>query len=93
MKRTLENGFQVWYLNSNYHREDGPAITSPDGYQVWFVYGQRHRLDGPAWISPDGRQSRWYVNGIQITNEYDLSLFDSDEGRMILLIKYGNPEY
>lgn len=56
----------------------------------WGVDGTIHRLDGPAIVWGDGRQT-WYVNGIKIVNDYELSLFDTEEGRLILLIKYGEP--
>jgi hypothetical protein len=49
--------------NSNYHREDGPAIIWPDGTQYWFKDGLRHREDGPAVIWSDGRQE-WWKDGI-----------------------------
>lgn len=62
-----------------------------DGYQMWWLNKLLHRLDGPAVIGPGDHRS-WYVNGNHITNEYDLSLFDSEEGQMVLIIKYGEPD-
>lgn len=56
------NGTQVWRLNGQLHRDDGPAIAYPDGHQAWYQNGQRHRTDGPAVIRSDGTQE-WYQNG------------------------------
>jgi hypothetical protein len=69
-KYTLENGGQEWYVNSQLHRLDGPAIIYPDGRQEWWVNSQLHRLDGPAIIYPDGRQE-WWVNGHNITTKVE----------------------
>jgi hypothetical protein len=35
------------------HREDGPAIESPDGSTFWYREGKMRRQDGPAveWAS------------------------------------------
>ena len=101
---TLRNGNQYWYLDTedrsddvlsgrtgvgglHWHRTDGPAAIYIDGRQTWWVNNKRHRTDGPAIVYADGRQE-WYLNGKKITNDYDLSLFDSEEGRMILILKY-----
>jgi hypothetical protein len=42
-----------WYLNGQYHREDGPAVEFENGYKEWWLNGKRHRTDGPAveWIN------------------------------------------
>jgi hypothetical protein len=57
-----KNGTQIWYLNGQYHREDGPAIIFPDGTQTWWLNDKRHREDGPAIIHPNGSQE-WWLNG------------------------------
>lgn len=45
---------KVWFLNDEFHREDGPAVEMEDGTKEWFVYGVRHRVDGPAIECPSG---------------------------------------
>jgi len=55
-------GTRRHYLYGLLHREDGPAVISPDGYQWWYRKGKPHREDGPAVIFTDGFQ-RWYRNG------------------------------
>ena len=34
------NGTKHWYLNGEYHREDGPAIEWPDGSMHWLLNGE-----------------------------------------------------
>jgi hypothetical protein len=65
---TYPDGTQVWYLNGNIHREDGPAVIHPNGTQVWLLNGNIHREDGPAFIDPNGTQC-WFLNGKEITDE------------------------
>jgi hypothetical protein len=57
-----ENGDKHWYLNSNLHREDGPAVELADGDKKWYLNDQLHREDGPAIELADGDKS-WYLNG------------------------------
>ena len=33
-------GNKWWYLNGEYHREDGPAIESGSGYKYWRLRGK-----------------------------------------------------
>lgn len=33
-------GTKRWYLNGEFHREDGPAIIYPDGDYRWYIHGQ-----------------------------------------------------
>lgn len=44
------------------HREDGPAVTTPEGSSFWFRHGKFHREDGPAAIHSDEKQE-WYQDG------------------------------
>lgn len=48
--------------NGDLHRDDGPAVISPDGTQEWCRNNTLHRDDGPAIICSDGSQY-WYQNG------------------------------
>ena len=59
--KVYENGSKAWFLNGQYHRQDGPAIEWVDGAKVWFLNGQYHREDGPAIECADGSKS-WYFN-------------------------------
>ena len=63
-----ENGTQLWYLNGELHREDGPAAIGTNGTQIWYLYDKCHSEDGPAVIWSNGDQI-WYVNGKCITDE------------------------
>lgn len=60
-------GYKRWTLNNKFHREDGPAVESPDGSKAWFVNGRLHRLDGPAFVQADEAVG-WYVNGKEYTD-------------------------
>jgi len=55
-------GHKLWYLNGKFHREDGPALESPEGYKEWYLNGKQHRVGGPAVEDPDGAEA-WYLNG------------------------------
>ncbi len=35
-----EDGTRFWYLNDEFHREDGPAIEYPDGSRRWYLNGR-----------------------------------------------------
>ena len=61
-------GNQIWVLNGNYHRTDGPAVIYPNGYQAWYLNGKRHRTDGPAVIYGNGAQ-RWCLNDKEMTEK------------------------
>lgn len=81
------DGNTVWRLNGYLHRKNGPAVYRLDGGEEWYLHGKLHRLDGPAFENDILR--KWYVNGINILE--DRHLCDTEEGRMILALKYGVP--
>ena len=55
----FEDGTVEWRnIHDNYHRVDGPAITSPVREEYW-VNGLRHRIDGPAIEWKDGHTEYW----------------------------------
>ena len=60
--RVDANGTKRWYLNGQFHREDGPAIERPNGSKFWFLNGQRHREDGPA-VEWSNGSKEWFLNG------------------------------
>ena len=35
------NGTKHWYLNGQYHREDGPAVEWSNGTKHWYLNGQK----------------------------------------------------
>lgn len=51
-----------WYLNDQFHREDGPAVEYANGDKYWYLGDQHHRIDGPAIEHADGTKI-WYQNG------------------------------
>lgn len=55
------NGTKEWYLNGEFHREDGPAIEYLNGCKEWWVNGRHHRIDGPAIDAPHSFKA-WYLN-------------------------------
>jgi len=57
------NANKFWYLNGEYHREDGPAVEYANGYKAWYLNGKRHRGDGPAVEGANGYKACWYLNG------------------------------
>jgi hypothetical protein len=59
-------GVKRWYLNSELHREDGPACEYSDGSKEWWLNDLRHREDGPA-IDNGDDYKWWYINGKQYT--------------------------
>ena len=62
------NRDKAWYLDDNFHREDGPAIEYADGDKSWFLHGNFHREDGPAIEYADG-DKEWYLYGKSYTEE------------------------
>jgi hypothetical protein len=56
------NGHKRWYLNGNFHREDGPAIEWADGEKHWYLDSKFHRVDGSAIEFINGGKE-WYLNG------------------------------
>ena len=59
-------GTKHWYLNGQYHREDGPAVEESNGSKYWYLNGKQHRDDGPAVEWSTGTKY-WYLNGEEIT--------------------------
>ena len=93
-----KDGTKVWWNDMGLaHRENGPAVISPDGQHHWYINGKRHREDGPAVIFPNGRQF-WHINGYDITDEIhkwakdrDIDLNNlSDIDKMIISMEWGN---
>ena len=64
--QVYNDGAKRWYLNGQYHREDGPACEYANGTKRWYLNGKLHREDGPAIEYADGTK-RWWLNDILIT--------------------------
>ena len=62
------NGDKFWYLNSNLHRVDGPAIEFTNGSKYWYLNGKIHRIDGPAIEFIDSYKEYW-INNEKVTKE------------------------
>ena len=78
MKIDADGTKRYYNKDGQLHREDGPAIESPNGNKEWYQNGKLHRADGPAieWHNGD---KEWYINGerhrvegpaIEYTNGY-----------------------
>jgi hypothetical protein len=39
--KVYKNGTQMWYLNGQLHRTDGPAVIWADGAQFWYLNGKQ----------------------------------------------------
>ena len=61
--KIYSNGDIYWRKNVKLHRDDGPAIITPNGYKAWYQNDNRHREDGPAAIWADGSKE-WWENGL-----------------------------
>jgi hypothetical protein len=56
------NGTKRWYLNNNYHREDGPAIEYANGDKEYYINNKLHREDGPAVVYYSNHKE-WWLHG------------------------------
>ena len=43
--RVDKYGIKKWYLNSNLHREDGPAIEESSGTKFWYLHGKEFSFE------------------------------------------------
>jgi hypothetical protein len=59
----LANGDKEWYVNGEYHREDGPAREWADGSKGWWKNGNPHREDGPSYEGACG-EKQWRLDGL-----------------------------
>ncbi len=70
---------QIWMLNGERHRLDGPATLGPNGYEGWYENGKIHRLDGPAIVQSDGREG-WWIRDRCITDKVKKWIKDNEVG-------------
>lgn len=60
----INNSCRCYYVNSNYHRLDGPAIERfIDKSYGWWKNGKFHRIGGPAYFYAPWNSNEWWVNG------------------------------
>ena len=58
------DGTRVWFHPDGYkHRDNAPAVITPDGTKHWYQRGILHRDNGPASTTTSGSE-KWYQNGI-----------------------------
>lgn len=58
--KECSSGHTYWYLNGNFHRENGPAIIDCYGNTYWYINGHLHRDDGPAIEQSNGDKWWWF---------------------------------
>ncbi len=63
-----DSGTKCWYLNSELHREDGPALEDANGTKYWYQNDKLHREDGPAIEFASGYKA-WYINDKELTEK------------------------
>ena len=90
-KQVFDDGEQRWYLNGEWHREDGPAVIQPDGTEFWFQCGKLHRVDGPAITWQDGSIA-WWISGNRYFSDESFrhAAGIAEEALTILVLKYGH---
>lgn len=51
-------GTQIWHEHDQVHRDDGPAIVSPDGVERWYVRGREITAEVKALF----RENQWNLS-------------------------------
>lgn len=89
VREVNELGEIRYYVNGEYHREDGPAYIGIDGEEEWCLNNKTHRTDGPAITWSDGTV-RWVVNNKKCNTraEYKEAANLTDEDILALVLKY-----
>lgn len=76
------HGNKQWFIRGQQHRDDGPAVVDSNGNLEWYRHGKRHRTDGPAKIYH--YFERWFVNGIELTEDEFDRYVDQINGEVLL---------
>jgi len=53
--KAYANGDKFWFLNSKFHREDGPAVEYADGTKSWYLNGKE--LTKEEWKQQTNKES------------------------------------
>ena len=62
-------GTKLWSENEQVHREDGPAIVSPDGVERWYVRGREITAEVKSLF----REQHWALRqGLDTSEKRDL---------------------
>jgi hypothetical protein len=98
-------GVKIWQIQDKLHREDGPAIITPDGSELWFQNDKLHREDGKAVnITPyfagvivhnaQGKRTAWFVVDDFEGNEFwlhDRPYADANKWAQVVLKMHNKP--
>jgi hypothetical protein len=57
------SGYQWWYRNGKFHRDNDMPASISRFIQSWYQHGKLHRWGGPAMICTDGYRY-WYTHGV-----------------------------
>ncbi len=68
-------GSKCWYLNGNYHRQDGPAVQWANGHKSWWLHGKLHRQNGPA-VEWSNGEKEWWLHGKRYATQDEYWLAD-----------------
>ena len=63
----LDDGSERWEVDDKLHRDDGPALITPEGIRHWYQHGVPHRDRGPAVDTGNPETSRWFIHGRELT--------------------------
>ena len=55
--KTDDAGNKFWFLNGEYHREDGPAIEFANGNKSWYLHGKEVTVYD---VLTDPREQFWW---------------------------------
>lgn len=89
IKVEIRDGWTIYHKNGKIHRDDGPAMISPNGDKYWYKDGVVHRDDGPA-IIYSNRDIYWYRNG-KLHRGDGPAVMRSDDSPMTMW--YGTQEF
>ena len=78
-------GNKHWYINSKFHRENGPAVEWANGTKFWLLNDKRHREDGPAVEYPNGKTEYW-INGKHILQLDNMKIYGKENLTKLLIL-------
>ena len=66
-----EDGHYGWLTQTFCHRRNGPYIYCHNNTILYAEYRLWHNDSGPAIMSDKPRKDRWFIYGIEFTEEYE----------------------